>query len=160
MVAVALVVVLTGGSDRGTPGGRERAAGFRLESLTDPGSSVELAAFRGRPVLLNFWASWCTPCVREMPALERLHRRLGDRITFLGVNHEDSRRAALRMLERTGATYPSAYDPDGTVAPRYGLRRGLPVTVFVSADGRIVGRRLGELSGRELASELDRLFPR
>ena len=114
---------------------------------------VSLSQFRGRPVVLNFWASWCVPCRREMPAFEAAHRRLGSRVVFLGVNHQDALRAALKFLTETGVTYPSGYDPDGGVARKYGLF-GLPTTIFVSPDGKVVARRTGETTADELQRKI------
>lgn len=118
---------------------------FRLPSLTDGTVTVALADFRGRPLVLNFWASWCLPCRREMPLLAAAERRLGDSVSFVGVNYQDTTEDALALLADTGVTYPNAVDGDGEVGRRYGLY-GMPTTVFIAADGHIVGRYLGEMS--------------
>ena len=109
-------------------------------------------------MVLNFWASWCAPCKKEMPAFERVHQRLGEDIAFLGVNGNDSRRLALALLEETGVTYPSVYDPDDTLYRRYKLV-GRPVTVLIDPDGQVVASRAGEVDEDELLALLAEHFP-
>lgn len=125
------------------------APAFDLESLSDEGDRVTLAEYAGAPVVLNFWASWCAPCVKEMPLLERAHQRYGDEVRFVGIDGNDSRRLARRLMAETGVTYPSGYDPDDDVYRDYRLV-GRPTTVFVDARGRIRGVHAGELRGDEL----------
>ena len=129
---------------------------FTLPRLDDPSRTVSLEP-GGRPVVVNFWASWCVPCRREMPALEAVSSRLAGRVSFLGVNHQDGRRAALELVAETGISYPSGYDPDGRVARELGLF-GMPTTFFVDGEGRIVGQRTGELSRAELERSIERAF--
>lgn len=130
-------------------GGGQPAQGFDLPNLREGGEPVRLADYRGRPVVVNFWASWCVPCRREMPAFQAVSKRMRGRVAFIGVNHQDSRKGGLALLAETGVTYPAGYDPDGAVAKAYGLI-GMPSTIFVSADGEIVGRRTGGLTAAEL----------
>lgn len=92
-----------------------------------------------------------------MPALAATHRRFGDRVAFLGVNHQDVRHLAVELLDETGVTYPSGYDPDGSVARDYGLF-GMPTTIFVAADGELLERRTGEMTLPEMESTIERLF--
>ncbi|MGH9030509.1 MAG: TlpA family protein disulfide reductase [Acidimicrobiia bacterium] len=133
------------------------APGFRLESVRPGEPEIALTDFLGRPVVLNVWASWCAPCRREMPALAAAQRRFGDRVGFVGVNHQDTRDLAIELLDDTGVGYPSAFDPDGTVARDYGLF-GMPTTIFIGADGQLLERRTGELSPTELKATIERLF--
>src|SRR5205807_4097898 len=106
--------------------------------------AVSLQALRGKPVVINFWASWCLPCRREMPAFQAAHEALGGKVAFVGIDNKDFQKDALDLVRTTGIRYPSGFDPDGSVASRYGLV-GLPTTVFVSADGRLLERRVGEV---------------
>ncbi len=129
---------------------------FSLPDLVDPATTVSLDQFRGRPLVINFWASWCVPCRREMPRLAAAQRRLGDRVGFVGIDYQDGNGDGLALARETGVTYPSGVNSDGAVGERYGLY-GLPTTVFVAPDGRIVGRHLGELSTATLTRLLDRL---
>jgi hypothetical protein len=90
-----------------------------------------------------------------MPLLERTHRRLGDKVRFVGVDGNDSRRLAKDLMAKTGVTYPSGYDPRDDVFRRYRLR-GRPTTVFIDAAGRIKGTHAGELDSGDLTELLDR----
>ena len=134
-----------------------RAPAVRLPELGAPARQVDLAAFAGQPVVLNFWASWCVPCRKEMPALQRAATRFAGRVAFVGVNHQDSERDALELVERSGVQYPSGYDPDGSVARDFELF-GMPTTVFIDAQGRILATRTGEMDEDELRAALDELF--
>lgn len=133
------------------------APGFDLENVRLGEPTVSLVDADGKPVVVNVWASWCPPCRREMPALAAAHRRFGDRVAFLGVNHQDTRDLAVELLDETGVIYPSGYDPEGSVALDYGLF-GMPTTIFISADGELLERRTGEMTLLELESTIGRLF--
>ena len=159
VVVVAVGIVVAGGPEATDPlmSYDERSApGFELPGLADPDDVVSLAGADG-PVLLNIWASWCVPCRREMPVLQAGHEEYGDRVSFIGVNHQDQRDAALEFLEETGVTYRSGFDPRGSTARAYGAF-GLPTTYFITASGRIVATKTGELTDAELSAELDRLL--
>ena len=147
----------SGGAPQLTTFGGGPAPAFSLPDLTDPTRTLSLSQFRGRPVLVNFWASWCVPCRKEMPLLEAAYRRVHGRVVFLGVDTNDTRSAALSFLRQTGVTYPSAYDPHGTAATAYGLF-GLPTTVFVAPDGKILERHVGALSSDTLTAGITRLM--
>lgn len=153
---VAVLVAFRSGEDVGGEGGRRPAPTFSLPDTRDPAARVELAAFRGRPVVVNFWASWCVPCRNEMPAFEAAHQRFRDRVAFVGVNHQDGRTPALDLLRQTGVTYASGSDPDGKVAAAYRLI-GMPSTVLVSADGHVVATHTGELSRSQLDGMIEKL---
>jgi cytochrome c biogenesis protein CcmG/thiol:disulfide interchange protein DsbE len=155
-VAVALLAGPSGREPAATPGG-QAAVGFELENVRRDEPPVSLAAYRGRPVVLNFFASWCGPCRREMPGFEAVHDRIGGRVAFVGINHQDQRGGALDLLEETGVSYPSGFDPHGSVAAAYGLF-GMPTTLFISPEGRVLERRTGEMSERELEATIRRLF--
>ena len=137
--------------------GGDRAPAFRLSDVRDESATISLDDFRGRPLVLNFWASWCVPCRKEMPALEEASGEVQGRVAFVGLNHQDSRGAALKFLEETGVSFPAAYDPEGRTATAYGLF-GMPTTIFISPDGRILERHRGEISEAELKRKIERLF--
>ena len=141
-----------------TASGRDPAHDFDLENLDPTQPRVTLTGFRGRPLVVNFWASWCVPCRQEMPALEKVHQRVNDRIGFVGIDHQDTRPEALAFVRETMVSYPSAFDPRGGTATDYALY-GLPSTVFIAADGRVLDQHLGAYSEADLQAELDRLFP-
>ena len=134
------------------------APDFSLPDIAVPARLISLAHAEGRPMVLNFWASWCVPCRTEMPLLEKANREWRGRIEFIGIDTNDTKGEALAILARVQVTYPSAFDPTGTLAQTYGLY-GLPVTVFISANGRIQGRHIGELYAVTLQAALSQAFP-
>ncbi len=121
---------------------------IELPRLNGEGT-VSLASYRGQPVVVNFFASWCIPCRKELPAFQAVADRFEGRVAFLGVNHQDNREGALALLADAGVRYPAGYDPDGLVATAYGLF-GMPTTLFVSADGQLVAKHTGELTQAKL----------
>ncbi len=130
---------------QGLPGAALPCLGVGAERVVSRGD--------GRPTVVNLWASWCAPCLREMPLLEQVHGQSAGQVTFLGVNTEDERASAAGLLDFTGVTYEQREDPDGVV--KAALRApGLPVTVVYDAGGREVGRRYGEIKGRWLQDTL------
>ena len=133
-----------------------RAPDFSLPSLRSGQPTVSLAAFRGRPVVVNFWASWCEPCKEELPVFEAAHRRLGDRVAFVGVDRLDARDDGVGMADRYRLTYALAYDREGSLDGPFRLR-GTPTTVFISPTGRIVDHVTGQLSAARLNQGLERL---
>lgn len=151
LVTLALTQVRGATEDALLSHDRRPAPRFELPDLRDPAQTVGLE--RGMPTVVNIWASWCVPCRREMPALQAAHRAYGDRVRFIGVNHEDERSDALDFVTRTGVTYPSGFDPEGDTARRYGAF-GLPTTYFISATGLIVATKTGEITPEELRDEI------
>ena len=135
----------------------EQAPAFSLPDLVKPKQTIDLKQVTGRPVVLNFFASWCVPCRREMPSFQALHERLDGQVAFIGIDHQDRREDALDLLAETGVTYPTGYDPAGDIARAYGLF-GMPTTVFISAEGEIVGRRTGEIDAAELEATVNDLL--
>lgn len=133
------------------------APAFAVPDLRDETRTIELEQLRGHPVVLNFWASWCVPCRKELPAFQALYGRMGDQVTFLGMNHQDSRDDAVALLQKSGVQYRSGFDPQGRVARAYALY-GMPTTVFISSEGRILATRTGEMSESQLADDIRDLF--
>ena len=112
---------------------------------------LSLAELRGTPVVLNLWASWCTPCREEAPRLQKGWERWGPRgVAYLGLNIQDLRGDARGFAQRFGITHPSVRDARRGVADSYGAT-GIPETFFVDARGRVVGHVIGVVSERELA---------
>lgn len=104
------------------------------------GRPVHLAGLRGRPTVINLWASWCTPCRQELPVLQRFHQRAAGEVRMLGVDFEDTRPdAALRLLSQTGVTYPQVADFDKAIDSGLGTHP-VPMTVLVAPDGEVVAK--------------------
>ena len=128
------------------------APDFSLADLD--GNPIHLAELRGRPVVLNFWASWCGPCVEEFPLLrEASERHAADGLAVIGIVYEDRSEAARDFMARNGATWPAAMDPGGRVAAAYGIL-GPPETFFIGRDGTIVARQFGQFSASSLEEKL------
>lgn len=144
VVAGTVAAVALSGNRGGTGLTGAPAPAFTLARLTGDGT-VSLASAGGRPLVLNFWASWCIPCQQEMPAFEAEHRKLGERVAFLGIDTKDAHDDGVAFLQKVGVDYPAGYDAPGAVADRYGLI-GMPTTILVRPDGRIAYRHTGELS--------------
>ncbi len=129
---------------------------WQLPDLSRPSTVVPLARFRGHPLVVNFWASWCPPCRKEMPALEHVARLLAGRVDFAGLDTQDERSAGLAFARRMRVTYPLATD-NAQVYASYGVQ-GLPTTFFVSANGAIVGRQVGGMTEPGLKAIVREVF--
>ena len=169
IAGVGLVVVAAGFATwqgvYSPPGPRDFLSGpaggsappFSLPVLTDPTAHLSLSTFRGKSLVVNFWASWCVPCRKEMPLLEATYRQEGGRLSIVGVATNDSLRAAATFAARLHVTYPLVSDQGTTVAEHYGVY-GLPTTVFVSSSGVVLGRYVGELHATTLREALREAF--
>jgi thiol-disulfide isomerase/thioredoxin len=124
-----------------------------LPDLAASSRRVRLADLRGRPAVINFWASWCPFCVAEMPAFERVHQRLGQQVAFLGIDQRDRREPALALAKRTGVSYRLASDPAGRSFDAFG-GLGMPTTVLLRGDGTVAEIVTGQLDEQALARTL------
>jgi cytochrome c biogenesis protein CcmG, thiol:disulfide interchange protein DsbE len=131
------------------------APDFTLAVLsTRSAPTLHLASLKGKPVMLNFWASWCDPCKHEAPLLETTWQRVQSQgIIFLGIDFQDARSDGLNFLRTYGITYPNVADDTGTTAINYGLT-GVPETFFLDRHGVIVSKVTGELTEQSLQSNL------
>lgn len=127
-------------------------------AMTDfEGESFELADYEGKPLVVNFWASWCPNCVAEMPDFEKVHQATKGEIEFLGINQSDARGAAEDLAHQTGVTYRLAADPQGKIFQAFGAA-GMPTTVFIDAEGNVVDVVVGQLSKDTLIEYIERSF--
>ena len=133
------------------------APDFVLETLD--GRELALSDLRGKPVVMNFWASWCVPCRVEMPILEDAAQRYRGRVHFLGVNALDRPALAREFARKLGVTFPSVVDEDGVVLAKYRVV-GLPTTVFVTRSGRLFEVHAGPFVGPEGARRLEEYITR
>ena len=119
------------------------------------GNEVKLSDFRGTPVILNFWASWCGPCKSEMPHFQEAYETYGEEIQFLMVNMSsgfgDTRADAQKILDEGGYSFPVYYDDRMECAYAYSVS-AIPMTVFIDKNGGIVSYKTGMIS----AADLDR----
>jgi len=113
---------------------------FSAKRLQGDGS-IDLASLRGKPVVLNFFASWCEPCKAESKVLEQAARQYADRVVFLGVDYHDVTSDGRKFLQAHDITYPTVEDGSGKVGDLYGLT-GVPETYFIDAQGRLVGSHI------------------
>jgi cytochrome c biogenesis protein CcmG/thiol:disulfide interchange protein DsbE len=121
------------------------------------GPAVDLSLVRGTPLVVNVWASWCPPCIAEMPMLAQAARDYAPDVRFLGVDLQDDPNAALEMLAELDVDFPSVVDDAGIVRSSLSIP-GPPVTFFVDASGVIVGRWDGAIPDREIFDQLMQTF--
>jgi thiol-disulfide isomerase/thioredoxin len=126
------------------------------------GSPVRLSDYRGKPVVLNFWASWCGPCKMEMPDFEEQYQTLGGEIQFMMVNLTDgsreTRESAGLFLEEEGYTFPVFYDSDAEAAVAYGAY-SIPTTYFIDAEGKAVAMANGAIDHDTLLKGISLIAP-
>ena len=163
LLAVAVVAAVTTTS-RSAAEGEGTAVSYDRESqvlyfraATFSGGEIDSAELRGTPLVLNFYASWCTVCDRELPDFERVSQRLGDRVRVLGVNPQsnDTDTAQAAMIARNGVTYPTVRDPQDELLRQFNTTGGLPTTVFVDADGVVRKVHNGLLTEQLLLDEIE-----
>ena len=137
------------------------APDFKVYDLA--GNEVHLSDFVGKPVVVNFWATWCGYCKMEMPEFEKKYQELGDEIQFMMVDLADGSgetvEAASAYIEENGYTFPVFYDTDTDAAMTYGVY-SLPTTYFIDAEGNAIAQASGALDGETLQRGIDMILPR
>ena len=167
MVLVSIVallgVLLPGCTGSGSTSGQgpeigKTAPGFTLKGLD--GQEVSLSDLRGKPVLLNFWASWCGPCRLEMPFLQQIYEKwTGEGLVLLAVNLQEDQNTVQEFVRNGGFTFPILLSPGNEVPLAYNIR-GIPATFFIDADGIIRDIKIGAFSGvGEVESKLAKIMP-
>jgi cytochrome c biogenesis protein CcmG, thiol:disulfide interchange protein DsbE len=145
---IALVLISATGSDKPP---LEVAKPFSLAELGHPSQQVSLASVAGRPVIVNFFASWCRPCRKETPLLASFYRQHHGRVLIIGVDSADEEPQALQFIRADGVDYPVGFDLPGTTAITYGALQ-LPQTFFLNSRHQIVRHISGDVTRSELES--------
>ena len=136
----------------GTPGNTESGALVQADDFTVYDSEmneVKLSDYFGKPIIINFWASWCGPCKSELPAFNSLYEQYKDDVVFLMINLTDGQRdtesGIKKFISDNGYSFPVYYDIEFDASEAYGVR-SIPETVFISADGSLYDTRVGAMS--------------
>lgn len=141
---------------------RNNVSAPEFELRTLEGRSVDSSSLRGRVVVLNFWATWCGPCKEEMPSLQRLKQQFKpEEFELLAITTDQQREAIKGFVRSLGLTFPVLIDDDKEISAAFGVR-GLPTTVLIGRDGRIVARAVGprHWDGQESAALIRSLMER
>ena len=147
----------TGPIDPNRPKEGEKAPDFALVDARDTSKVIKLSDFRGKAVIVNWYASWCGPCKNEIPALIKAQEALEDDLVVLGVDFLESSAAATSILDDFGATYPAVLDASGSVAEHYRTSGGVPVSFFIDKEGILRATRRGELYEKDLSGFLEQV---
>lgn len=126
------------------------------------GNKVALSSFAGRPIVMNFWASWCPYCVQELPEFQAAYDKYGDDVVFLIIDLADGSRETVSKgkdyIAENGYTFPVYFDTELSAAYAYSIS-SIPLTVFIDADGSLSSKHLGSVSASELQSGLEQILP-
>lgn len=130
------------------------APAFALKAV-GTGETIDLSQYRGKPVILNFWATWCHPCWDEHPVLTQTSQVLGSQVQFLGVVFQDDEGRIKDFLQQRGWAYPTLVDQAGKTAIAYGVG-GVPETFFLDKNGTIVAKFAGPMSADDIQTNLQK----
>jgi thiol-disulfide isomerase/thioredoxin len=153
--SVLLAVSYPGGTGQSSPT-NVRLPGVHLSNVIPGAPAITAADLESRAVVVNFWASWCGPCEKEMPTFQAAHRELGNRVVFVGIDESDTRAAAIPFLHHAGVSYRNGFDGNGTVGQSFVIP-GTPCTFFISR-GREIEVVFGALSAPALRSRIRQVF--
>lgn len=153
VITVVLVAAVAVEVASGLSGSEKRRAAVALPAQVLVGPPVTPATLRGKPAIVHFWASWCQPCVEEAPEFAALRRRLGGRARLVGVNWSDNLGDAREFITRHRWTFPVLVDADAAAGQHDGIQ-GLPATLILDEQGRIVKRLTGPQTADGLLAQL------
>ena len=125
--------------------------------LDTDGNEVTLASFFGKPIVLNFWASWCGPCKSEMPEIQKFYDQYGQEVHFLLVSVDDDVDTAKAFIEDNGYTFPVYFDTTSMGAYTYGAS-SIPLTFFIDAEGNLAAYYMGAMSESILQQGMDMIY--
>jgi peroxiredoxin len=141
VVVAAVLVSAMGGTPKIAPKEGPRAMDFALKDLN--GKTHTLSSYKGKFVFLNFWATWCPPCRKEMPSMQKVFEKSDKKkFVMLAVNAKEDKRAVLAFAKKNGYTFPILLDTDYKVSGQYQVQ-AIPLTLLIDKNGRIVGRICG-----------------
>jgi thiol-disulfide isomerase/thioredoxin len=150
LLAIVVITAVTAGGKAAPPRVQPVAKAFTLGALGHAGQHVSLASYAGRPLIINFFASWCTPCKRETPLLAKFYAEHHGRDLIIGIDANDEAGAAEKFVQTAGVTYPVGVDPfPSPVTTSYGVY-DLPQTFFLNARHRIVKHVIGGVTMADL----------
>lgn len=119
------------------------------------GTKANLSELRGKPVFLNFWATWCPPCVGEMPHFNSVYPRYKDKINFLAISLDDSMQEASAFMQQKGYTFPADYGNVNDIAGKYEIQ-GIPTSLLLDANGNVIASKVGAMTEAELEAFLQK----
>lgn len=119
------------------------------------GTKASLAQLRGKPVFLNFWATWCPPCVGEMPHFNAVYPRYKDKVNFLAVSLDDNMQEAAAFIQQKGYSFPVGYGDVNDLAGKYDIQ-GIPTSLLLDANGKIIASKIGAMTEAELEAFLQK----
>ena len=152
LFAAAVIAVSLATTGNATPQSAP-APGFTLTAIGQPGVKVSLSRYQGKPVIVNFFASWCEPCQKETPLLATWYKQQHGKVALVGLDENDTTANAQKFLAAKGVSYPVGFDPATIAASAYDVT-ALPQTFFLNAQHRIVDHLYGAVTKAQLAKGL------
>ena len=160
-LAIMLVLAFTGCADNQNDD-ESKSLAPDLFVYDESGSQIRLSNLKGKPVVLNFWASWCEPCKAEMSGFQEAYEKYGDQIHFMMVNMTDGEQetmeTAMDYVSQQGYTFPVYYDSSSLAAIFYGIE-SIPATFFIDAEGYLVTYANTMISAEQLQMGIDMILP-
>ena len=162
--AILIIILFSGILLAGCSGGTDQAPvigktapEFQLQSLD--GQSISLSSLRGKPVLINFWATWCGPCRMEMPYMQEIHDEWsGEGLVMLAINIGESSDLVGQFMKNQGLSFPVLLDMQGEVAKQYGVR-AIPTTFFIDKGGIIREKKIGAFqNAKDIEGYLEKMW--
>lgn len=166
IVAVVLYNMLSSNYTEKSPAGENRGetleqAPLDFKVYNGNGDEVLFSSFKGKPVIINFWATWCGVCTTEFPHFENAYKKYGDNVQFMMVNMTEgsyeTEEKAKSFIEKNGYTFPVYYDKDLEASVKYYIS-AIPVTVFIDEDRNIVAKRIGGMNEQMLSGYIENLI--
>lgn len=138
----------------------DRVPSFQV--ATSNGASIGSGGFGGDLLLINFWATWCAPCIQEMPSLQQFHQAYANRgVVVLGVNVDRNEQTYRQFLQRSGISFPNTFDPKAELSSRFGTYK-FPETYLINREGRVLEKFIGPetWTSPEVVARIERHLPK